>query len=74
MARTKQPATPLQARREELGLKPVQVAAAAGISLQQVINLEAGKNVPGLGTARSIALALDATLDELWPAQPQAAA
>jgi len=71
---TNTPATPLRARREALGLKPVQVAAAADISLQQVINLEAGKNTPGLDTARRLAAALDTTIEALFPPSSEAAA
>ncbi len=64
----------LQARRLALGLNPVQLAAAAGISVQQVNNLEAGACLPRLTTARSLANALDTTVDALWPAGQDAAA
>jgi len=64
----------LRQRRETLSLKPVQVAAAADISLSYLYTLEGDGAVPGLEVARRLALALDTTVDVLWPAQPQEAA
>lgn len=53
-------------------MRPEAVALAAGLSVSAVYNLEAGKTVPSLETARAIADALGVTVDEAFPPEPAA--
>lgn len=50
--------TAIRARRQELGLKQADVAAAAGVSLRQYVSIERGGNCTIL-TLDRIATALD---------------
>ena len=59
--------TPLRRLREQKGLRPIHLAAAANISTQQLHNLEMGKNSPTLVTAQALAAALEVDVDVLWP-------
>lgn len=60
----------LRERREALGLRKEDLASKAGISMETVRRLETGPDEanPTLEVARSIAEALDTTVDELFPA------
>lgn len=62
--------SPIRRRREALGLKPAQVAAAADISVQHLYNLEAGRPRPSLDLARRLAGVLGVSVDELFPTDP----
>lgn len=53
-------------RREDL-------ASLADISHDYTYKLEAGKATPGLEIARRVAAALGSTVDEVFPADPEAA-
>jgi DNA-binding XRE family transcriptional regulator len=43
----------------------------AGISQTHFTKIEDGKVMPRLDTARKVAKALDATLDEAWPVESE---
>lgn len=60
--------------REGKGLRREQVAAAAGISLQYVRDLEDDKSNPSLPIARKVAAALGVTVDDVWPTNFEATA
>lgn len=70
---TERPKTALQAHRQAKFERPIQLAAACGLSLQAVLNLEAGKNSPSLRSARAISEALGVPIDQLFPRQQEAA-
>ena len=74
MEHTRQAKTALQAHREARFERPIQLAAACGLSLQAVLNLEAGKNGPTLRSARAISEALGVPIDVLFPAGTSAGA
>lgn len=57
----------LRARREALGWRPVDLAAAAQCSVPSVYNLERGVYQPSLGMARRLASALGTTVDAIFP-------
>lgn len=60
--------SPVRTRRDELGKRAAEVAAAAGISVQSLWMIETGRTrVPGLDVARRLAAALDSDIDALFP-------
>lgn len=60
-------ASRLRAIREKQGLQREVVAAAAGLTVSHLYNLEEGRNKPSLKLARRVAEALGVTLDEAFP-------
>ncbi len=59
--------------RTERGLKQVDLASAAGISLAYVRQLESDDpSTPTLNVARRLAAALSCSVDDLFPAAPSA--
>ena len=57
----------LKATREELDMTQEQVARIAGMGVRYYQTLEAGKSLPGVKHATSIARALKTTVEDLWP-------
>lgn len=54
--------------RKERGMKPAQLAAAVGITTQQLWNIETGRtSSPRHETVRRLAEALHCTYSDLWP-------
>jgi putative molybdopterin biosynthesis protein len=64
--------TPLRRRRLQLGMAQQALAQAAGISRQALSALEAGRSLPSLPVALSLARILDEPVERLFP-DPQAA-
>lgn len=62
----------LRAIRERKGLQREVVAAAAGMTVSHLYNLEQGRNKPSLDLARRIAEALDVTVDDIFPSDTAA--
>jgi DNA-binding XRE family transcriptional regulator len=56
----------LRARRVELGLTQVELAARAGVSRQLVAAVEAGRNVPAVDAALRLAASLSCSVEELF--------
>lgn len=67
------PPTPLRLRRVSLGMRQNDLAAAAGISVDQLHRLEKGDCEPMWRTARRLALALALPPEELFPDHPAGA-
>lgn len=63
----RRPYSPLRIARHGLGLTQEQLANAAGISRQRVIELEAGKGRPRRVTAVALASVLQVEVSDLWP-------
>jgi putative transcriptional regulator len=62
------PRRPLAAWRKDRGLSQMKLAAAIGVTLATIANIEQGRNEPSLSTAHKIADALDLDLDQvIWP-------
>ena len=62
------PRRPLAAWRKDRGLSQMKLAAAIGVTLATIANIEQGRNEPSLSTAHKIAQALDLDLDQvIWP-------
>jgi putative transcriptional regulator len=62
------PRRPLAAWRKERGLSQMKLAAAIGVTLATIANIEQGRNEPSLSTAHKLADALDLDLDQvIWP-------
>ena len=61
--------TKLQKLRKDKGLKQVQVTDKADITVMSYYRYESGKRRPDVYTAQRIALALDTTVDDLFPLQ-----
>ncbi len=62
------PRKPLAVWRKERGLSQMKLAAAIGVTLATIANIEQGRNEPSLSSARKIADALDLDLDQIvWP-------
>jgi DNA-binding XRE family transcriptional regulator len=59
-------ATRVWTARIYLGLSQEELAAAAGASRTTISSIERGRSTPSLALARSLARALDLTLDELF--------
>jgi transcriptional regulator with XRE-family HTH domain len=59
----------MRARRSSLGLSQADLAAAVGIDVRQIRRYEAGETSPSLPVAKSIAAALQISLDELAGAE-----
>lgn len=58
--------TKLKIRRQELGLKQVDVADKAGVTVTSYLRYEKGQRVPNATTAILIAKALNSTVEELF--------
>ena len=58
--------TRVRARRKELGLTQVDLAAAVGVSRQTVITLETGDYAPSVYLALRVARTLRTTVEDLW--------
>ena len=62
------PRKPLAAWRKARGLSQMKLAAAIGVTLATIANIEQARNEPSLSTAQKIVDALDLDLDQiLWP-------
>lgn len=62
------PRKPLAVWRKERGLSQMRLAAAIGVTLATIANIEQARNEPSLSSARKIADALDLDLDQIiWP-------
>ena len=62
------PRRPLAAWRKARGLSQMKLAAAIGVTLATIANIEQARNEPSLSTAQKIVDALDLDLDQiLWP-------
>ena len=62
------PRRPLAAWRKDRGLSQMKLAAAIGVTLATIANIEQARNEPSLSTAHKIADALDLDLDQvIWP-------
>lgn len=59
---------PVAVWREERGLSRQALAAAAGVSPTMLDEIERGRQVPSLATARALAVALRVSLDDLFGA------
>jgi transcriptional regulator with XRE-family HTH domain len=59
--------SPLRLRRLTLGLTQADVAAATGLSREQLSRIETGGCSPHRSTRRLLAVALAADLDDLFP-------
>lgn len=54
--------------RKERGLSQMKLAAAIGVTLATIANIEQARNEPSLSSAQKIADALDLDLDQIiWP-------
>lgn len=53
--------------RLQSGLTQQALANRAGLALNTIVKLEAGRADPRLRTARCIAAALNSSVEELWP-------
>ncbi|HEY7781322.1 MAG TPA: helix-turn-helix transcriptional regulator [Ktedonobacterales bacterium] len=62
------PRKPLVAWRKARGLSQMKLAAAIGVTLATIANIEQARNEPSLSTAQKVADALDLDLDQIvWP-------
>lgn len=59
--------TPLQRRRQALGIRQDDLAGALGVSVQTLCNYEQGRTAPDVTRGRLIAKLLETTVEELWP-------
>jgi putative transcriptional regulator len=60
------PGQRIRARRRELGLTQVDLAAAVGVSRQTVISMETGDYAPSVYLALKVASTLHGTVEDLW--------
>ena len=56
----------LKARRKELGLTQLEVATASGIHEVNYQSIEAGRHLPSLMAAASIARTLDCSIEDIF--------
>ena len=61
----------LAARRKELKLTQLQIAKAAGISVNYYQSYEYGMHIPSVYVAIRLAQVLQTTVEELFPGDPQ---